>query len=129
MPHYNFDTQSGQLFFHVNQTRTIVGDIDLALAWTTDEDLGGCLQKHGNAQLVAETADKIRQFDPSVKMMVIPWEAIKHEEAGPRILEEVNLCLQISGRVSRIEDRIARIAQDYNIDIFPRGGEVSEPGF
>jgi hypothetical protein len=129
MPSYTYDAKIGQLFFNINQTRTSVGDIDLALAWTTDEDLGGCLHKHGKAELVAQAADRIRQIDPSVKMMVIPWEAIRHEQAGPRLLEEVNLCLQISGRVSRIEDRIARIAQDYEIDIFPRDREATEPGF
>lgn len=117
---YTFDSDTGQLFFNVNQTRTIVGDIDLAIVWTTDEDIGGCLHKHGNVERVRAKADLIRIVDPSVKMAVIPWEAISHEEAGPRILEEVNLCLEISGRVAGLEDRIAEIASDYEIEIFPR---------
>jgi hypothetical protein len=129
MTGYEFDTKTGQLFFNSGRDRRIVGDIDLAIAWTTDEDIGGCLHKHGNVELVRPKADAIRMIDPSLKMAVIPWEAIRHEDAGPRILEEVNLCLEISGRVSGIEDRIASIAADYEIEIFPRDTSEITPNF
>lgn len=120
MPGYEFDTKTGQLFFNSGRDRRIIGDIDLAIAWTTDQDIGGCLHKHGNVDLVRPKADAIRVIDPTLKMAVIPWEAIRHDEAGPRILEEVNLCLEVSGRVAGIEDRISEIAADYSIEVFPR---------
>ncbi|MBW3243251.1 hypothetical protein KUV57_11140 [Epibacterium sp. DP7N7-1] len=123
---YTFNAATGQLFFEVGRSRTIVGDIDLALAWTTDENGDVCLHKHGKTAQVTERMERVREIDPSVKIATIPWEAIKHPEAGPKILEEVNMCLSISGRISRFEERIGDIADSYEIELFPRDPEVPD---
>jgi hypothetical protein len=126
-PRYKIDPATGQLFFEIGRSRTIVGDIDLAVAWTTDEDGNGCLHKHGKAAQVSAKMAPVRVIDPSLKIATIPWEAIRHPEAGPKILEEVNKCLSISGRVSRFEERIGEIAAAHEIKVFPRDSEASGP--
>ncbi|ETX13332.1 hypothetical protein OCH239_10845 [Roseivivax halodurans JCM 10272] len=127
-PRYRFEAATGQLFFEIGRSRTIVGDIDLAVAWTTDEDLGGCLHKHGRTELVEAKAAAIRAIDPSVQVAVIPWEAIRHPDAGPKILEEVNACLAISGRVSGLTERLGDIAAEHEIELFPRDRAPAETG-
>lgn len=125
-PAYRFDAATGQLFFdHAGDTQ-VIGDIDLAMAWTTDEDIGGCLHKHGRADLVRQKAEPIRAIDPSLQVAVIPWEAIRHPDAGPRLLEDINACLAISGRVRDFDTRIAAIAADYDIEIFPRQASYAD---
>lgn len=124
---YAFDAATGQLFFGVGRSRSIVGDIDLALAWTTDEDGNACLHKHGQAAQVTERMERLREIDPSLQIAIIPWEAIKDPEAGPKILDEVNLCLSISGRISRFVERIGAIAACHEIEVFPRL-ESERPG-
>ncbi|MEY8801978.1 hypothetical protein AB9K35_16840 [Leisingera sp. XS_AS12] len=119
-PYYRFDDATGQLFFHAGGARTIVGDIDLALAWTTDEWSGGCLHKHGPAEMVELRALEIREIDPSIQVAIIPWEAIRHPEAGPKILEEVNACIAISGRVKDFDVRLGEIAASHEVEVSPR---------
>jgi hypothetical protein len=119
-PEYYLDEATGQLFFGVGGSRTIVGDIDLSVVWTTDEDGNGCLHKHGSKDLVAQKAAVIMAIDETTKAIVIPWEAIKHPEAGPLILEEINKCLSISGRVSKIEAFMTDLSGKYDIEVFPR---------
>jgi hypothetical protein len=119
-PKYRFDADTGQLFFSSGRTEIIVGDIDLALAWTTDEDGNGCLHKHGSKQNVEERAALIRTIDETTKTVVIPWEAISHPEVGPKIIEEINNCLAISGRISKIEAFLGRLSEECEIEIFPR---------
>lgn len=119
-PAYRFDHASGQLFFSRQDKEEIVGDIDLALVWTSDEDGNGCLHKHGNKQAIEAKAALIRTIDETTKTVTIPWEAISHPDAGPKILEEVNNCLAITGRVSKIEAFLQDIAQMHEIEVFPR---------
>ncbi|MBO9428578.1 hypothetical protein [Sulfitobacter sp. R18_1] len=119
-PKYRFDADTGQLFFASGRTEIIVGDIDLAIAWTTDQDGNGCLHKHGSKENVEARAALIRSIDETVKTVVIPWEAISHPGAGPSIIEEVNHCLSISGRVSRIEEFLSYTSEEYDIEVFPR---------
>lgn len=127
-PRYVFDAEIGQLFFELGGARHTVGDIDLALAWTIDEDGNGCLHKHGKAEQVIERMAPVRAIDPSVQVAILPWEALSHPEAGPEILEEVNACLAISGRVSGFEARIGEIAASYQIDVLPRSRDAGAPG-
>jgi hypothetical protein len=119
-PAYLFDKNTGQLFFTSGGARTIVGDIDLSLAWTTDEDGNGCLHKHGRKENVEAKATVIRSIDETAKTVTIPWEAISHPEAGPKIIEEVNNCLAITGRVSKIETFLQALSDEYQIEVFPR---------
>jgi hypothetical protein len=127
-PHYRFDALTGQLFFSTRHGETIVGEIDLAIAWTTDEDGNGCLHKHGNSQKVQERVALIRTIDESVKMVVIPWEVIKHPEVGGKIIEEVNLCLAISGRVTKIEAFLKKLSDDHDIEVFPCAAQDNVAG-
>lgn len=124
-PSYVFDTATGQLFFETRMSKQIIGDVDLAVAWSSDEDGSACLQKHGSSELVKITADKIRAIAPTVKVVEIPWEAISHPEAGPRIIEEINRCISTSGYVGRIEEKLREISDDVSVHIFPRF--TSEP--
>ena len=119
-PGYRFDEATGQLFFSRQDKEEIVGDIDLALVWTSDEDGNGCLHKHGRKEFIEERAALIRTIDETTKTVTIPWEALSHPEAGPKIIEEVNNCLSISGRVSRIEAFLQDIAETHDIEVFPR---------
>ncbi len=126
-PAYRFDTPTGQLFFSSGRTEIIVGDIDLALVWTTDEDGNGCMHNHGSKRNAEAKAAAIRMIDDSTKTVVIPWEAISHPEAGPKIIEEVNKCLAISGRIARIEEFLGSVAAGHEIEIFPRDGQDTTP--
>lgn len=119
-PGYRFDEATGQLFFSRQDKEEIVGDIDLALVWTSDEDGNGCLHKHGRKEFIEERAALIRTIDETTKIVTIPWEALSHPEAGPEIIEEVNNCLSISGRVSKIEAFLQDIAETHDIEVFPR---------
>jgi len=119
-PGYRFDEATGQLFFSRQDKEEIVGDIDLALVWTSDEDGNGCLHKHGRKEFIEERAALIRTIDETTKTVTIPWEALSHPEAGPKIIEEVNNCLSISGRVSKIEAFLQDIAETHDIEVFPR---------
>jgi hypothetical protein len=119
-PGYRFDEATGQLFFSRQDKEEIVGDIDLALVWTSDEDGNGCLHKHGRKEFIEERAALIRTIDETTKIVTIPWEALRHPEAGPEIIEEVNNCLSISGRVSKIEAFLQDIAETHDIEVFPR---------
>ena len=119
-PEYRFETATGQLFFRSGRTEIIVGDIDLAIAWTTDEDGNGCLHKHGIKENVEAKAAAIRVIDETAKTVIIPWEAISHPEAGPKIIEEVNMCLAISGRISKIEGFLQDLSEKYDVEVFPR---------
>jgi hypothetical protein len=124
-PAYYYDPAIGQLYFDLGGDRAAIGDTDLALAWTVDEDGIGCLHKHGRAQAVIDRAEVIRLVDETLQVVTIPWDAIKHPEVGPRILEEINLCMSISGRVSKIEERLQEIGEDVSIEIIPHH---SSPG-
>lgn len=119
-PAYRFDEATGQLFFTSGNAKTIVGDIDLAMVWTSDEDGNGCLHKHGRKEFIEERAAMIRTIDETTKTVTIPWEALSHPEAGPKIIEEVNNCLSISGRVSKIVAFLQDIAETHDIEVFPR---------
>ena len=126
-PRYFIERTTGQLFFEIARSRQIVGDIDLAISWTTDEDIGGCLHKHGKVEHVEKHAARLRAIDPTTQVAIIPWEAISHPEAGPKILEEVNACLAISGRVKNFDQRIAAIAAQHEIEVVPRGKVATPP--
>lgn len=119
-PAYRLDDATGQLFFTSSSARTIVGDIDLALVWTTDEDNNACLHKHGRKEFIEQKAALIRTIDDSTKTVVIPWEAIRHPVAGPKIIDEVNKCLSISGRVGKIEAFLQALSEEHDIEVFPR---------
>ncbi|MCW3783557.1 hypothetical protein [Defluviimonas salinarum] len=112
---YHRKPVSGLLAFGEGRDERILGETDIALAWTTDEH-GACLQKHGLPDLVEAQAARIRPIDPTVQVIVIPWTAIADPVAGPRILEEINACLDISGRVGGIICRLEQIHEDSRIE-------------
>ena len=117
---YRFDASIGQLFFVSEDIRTPLGDIDLAIAFTTDEDGNACLHKHGMSESVMERAKLIRSIDETCKTIVIPWEAISHPEVGPLIIDEVNLCLAVSGRVGKLEAFLRTLTEKHDVHVFPR---------
>lgn len=108
---YELDQEQGQLFFHSQGDRRICGDINLTLCWTSDEGMA-CLHKHGSEDLVEKYAERLRPVDESVQMMTIPWASLMHPEAGPAIIEEVNKCLEISGYVGGLEERVRKVTED-----------------
>jgi len=108
---YELDQDMGQLYFHSQGDKRIVGDIDLTLCWTTDTDID-CLHKHGSQESVEEHAAKLRTIDDSVQTLTVPWATLMHPEAGQAIIEEVNKCLEITGYVGRFEARLSEITAD-----------------
>ena len=115
---YRFDATSGQLFFDAAGKTMVIGDKDLALAYTV-WDGDACLHKHGAVDLVTKAADKIRQIDDTVEVITVPWEAIKDPDIGPAVLEEINLCLEISGRVGKLPQRLAELSAQKDVEACP----------
>lgn len=131
MPHlldseYRYDRATGQLYYEAAGSGSPLGGRDIALAWVSDED-GACLMKHGLAEMVAQRAELIRAIDPSLTMVTIPHEVFSHPEAGPDVLEEINKCLSISGRVAGLEERLAEIAATHGVEISSRPGQDMPP--
>jgi hypothetical protein len=118
-PAYRVDPEMGQLFFSVGGREQIVGDTDLMIAWSDDRE-SPCLHKHGRPALVSAFLEKVRAIDPDMTSIVIPWEVIRHPEAGPRVIEEVNSCLAVSGRIGGIAARLAEITEGLEIQLHPR---------
>jgi len=81
--------------------------------------------KHGPAGKVSAYADKVKVADPDVQCITIPWEVLKHPVVGPQVIEEINACLAISGRVGHLLDRLTAITDGAKIELFPRFGAVS----
>lgn len=106
---YEIDQQIGQLYFHSQGQKNIVGPTDIALAWTSDEDGNACLHKHGKSEFVAAKADQIRVIDPSLNTLTVPWELLMNEDLGLKVIEEINLCLEISGRISKLEECLTEL--------------------
>ena len=119
-PHYRIDTDLGQLFFSGGpRDETIVGDIDLAIAYSPN-DGAPFLLKHGPANKVSAYLAKVQAIDPEALSVTIPWEVLKHPIVGPKVVDEVNACLAISGRVGKLIDRLSELTEGMDITVFPR---------
>jgi len=123
-PKYRIDTEVGQLFFNSGDDERIVGDIDLAIAYSADSE-NPFLLKHGPADKVIAYADKVKVADPDVRCITIPWEVLIHPIVGPQVIAEVNSCLAISGRVGHLVERLMTITESVEIELFPRFGNQS----
>lgn len=108
-PLYSFHPLSGLLIFKINGEVRIIGETDLAVVYSADPECP-CLHKHGPAHLLSAYADKIRRIDPEVRTIIVPWSALKNPKLGPVVLDEINACLAISGRVGRLTERLQAMA-------------------
>lgn len=104
-PVYSIDPSTGLLIFTTGNEVRVIGETDLAVVYSPDPECP-CLYKHGPAHLISAYATKLAQIDPDIVTVIIPWEAIKKPRLGPIVLNEINNCLAISGRVGRLCERL-----------------------
>lgn len=108
-PLYSIHPSTGLLIFKIKDEVRIIGETDLAVVYTTDPECP-CLYKHGPAHLVSGYAEKLSRIDPDTRTLIIPWDALKNPKLGPAVLDEINACLAISGRVGRLTERLQAMA-------------------
>lgn len=106
-PRYEIDQFGSLVFVHGADRRVIAGE-SLAILFSADEDMP-CLFKHGAVEGVVAYSERLRHVEP-VAMISIPFAVLRDEILGPQVLEEVNLCLAISGRVGKLQERLRAIA-------------------
>ena len=100
-PHYLIN-EFGSLILKRSSDDLQHGDDDLAILFTAD-DLP-ILLKHGPAKAVATYRQNVCAEEDPVTI-VLPLEVLRSDK-GPAILEEINACLAISGRVALLEQRL-----------------------
>ncbi|MCE6957898.1 hypothetical protein LAZ40_02345 [Cereibacter sphaeroides] len=110
-PAYRICDRTGHLLFDRCDVTIDLGESALSIAWSADPHYP-CLHKHGAPEGVEAFLTAASRIDPDMRSITIPLDVIVHPEAGPKVLEEVNACLAITGRVGKIEERLAAIMEE-----------------
>ena len=104
-PQYHID-KFGSLMLRRSGGDHHHGNEDLAILFTTDDM--PMLLKHGPAAGIAAHREKLSSVMTDITTIVVPLDALRSEK-GPAILEEINACLAISGRVGVLEQRLTAL--------------------
>ena len=112
MMNYRIDPASGALMLRHRENDVLTIPAGGTFAISHD---GPILMKHGPAVRVREHADKhrnaLRAISPEAGLdpAAITVVEIEVSRISPAVLEEINACLGISGRVESFSERLARI--------------------
>lgn len=104
-PQYLID-QFGSLILRRSGGDHHHGNDDLAILFATDDM--PMLLKHGPAPAISAHQLKLSSVIPDLTTIVVPLDALRSDK-GPAILEEINACLAISGRVGKLEERLTAL--------------------
>ena len=107
-PQYLIDQFGSLILLRSDGNRHHHGNEDLAILFTTDDM--PMLIKHGPAQGISVHQQKLSaaMADIGLTTIVVPLDALRSDK-GPAILDEINACLAICGRVGKLEERLTAL--------------------